>query len=91
MSEKFLNPFKETKEPDFISKNGIKWWLQQTLTAYVVRKKLANTAVFVSEIPTGKREYVLFSEGKVVHESISSESILARVDSMAFDLRVAVC
>ena len=78
----------ETREPDFINEEGVKWWLDKHLTDYANREdnkgiSLKNVKGFVVE-KDDILEYVLvdYDNGSMVHSSQSLESVATHIDMM---------
>lgn len=73
------------REPDYVNKEGTKWWKDDQLTKYARRSgegriKLEKVTVCAAEFKNGKKCYVILDDGKIIFESIYSEAIAIRLD-----------
>ena len=53
------------KKPDFVNEQGVKWWLDKSLTMYAVDKGL-QVQVFLVEEPNGYKTRLIIENGEPV-------------------------
>lgn len=70
------------KKPDFINKDGIKWWFDKSTTKYLHSKKLEGS-VFVIENKKKIRTRVLIQDNEVVYENQDLSQFAAHIDMLA--------
>lgn len=76
--------------PVFINEQGVKWWPDATVDAWIARKEhLSELHGFLVEEPSGRRTRLLLHKTQgILYDSTSMESILAKVDILAVSLEL---
>jgi len=75
-------------EPDFVGPTGIRWWLNKSLTQWAMapmgksKSPLPkDTRVYLTEFPTGDKNFVVIMDGLPEYESKSMEGIAVWLDA----------
>lgn len=74
-----LTPFWETSPPDFVNPEGVKWWSHPDLTRLAQEPEGVGNPVkyhvFITELPSGGRSFVLADTKGVSYETQSYEAM----------------
>ena len=73
------------REPDFISEEGVKWWLYyHEATKYAIDKGLNNIRVWAVQQNDGTRNYVITEQdgdyAEVIYEAKNIEQVYYHID-----------
>ena len=70
--------------PDFVNEDGVKWWKDSRTNEYA-RNKGIDLHCFAVETPDKCRTYLLLDNEKyIIHDSSSLESVLIKIDVLAY-------
>lgn len=71
-------------KPDLINEIGVKWWHNKSLTDYAQRDsrvgKGLEMVAYYTEMPDGKRSFVLVDKDGVAHEGMALDGVAAHID-----------
>ncbi len=67
-------------EPDFIYKDGVKWWHQEGITKYAKFRNLTDIQGWLVEQPSGVKNWVLTRNGQVIHDQGVIDSLGIKID-----------
>lgn len=75
------------REPDFVNPEGVKWWIDKSLTEWATKPnikgtRLPNVVSYVIEELNGNRSRVLVDKGVIVFDSQRAEDIAVHIDVM---------
>lgn len=75
----------DLSKPPVLNKEGVKFWLDKSLTGYAVEKgihgvSLPHHKVFIAETPDGARTRLLSDGNQWIFESPLFEAVAAKID-----------
>ena len=72
----------ERGDPNYVSPEGIKWWLDKTVTRYAQKEDSQGRKLWYVEFPDGEKQFVLLDDDEPVHETTSYEAMGAHIDML---------
>lgn len=70
-------------KPQFINKDGVKWWFDKSTTDYAQSRKLKDATVWFVERPDGYMTRLLLINQNIIVEHQSLEGMGCHIDMLA--------
>lgn len=79
-----FKPFWETREPDFVNADLVKWWRDPDITEWCQRPNSNGTVLkgegWVVRTPEGRISRVVVSDNRIVADDQSMEALCCKID-----------
>lgn len=84
--------FLQRGEPDHVNEAGVKWWLDKALTEWAIKPDIYGVSlddhrVWLVELPSGEKSYLLTSKQGPLYESKEMEAMACKIDFIKLDVQ----